>query len=622
MRKISLILLLIGLGCSFSYSQKDEDRVNFFDGIFFMEEEDYRDALSAFMKVYDAGFQNNANINYKIGVCYLNISGEKEKAIPFLEEAVKNIAGNYREGIFNEERAPFDALLFLGNAYRINYQLDSAISAYNRYIDKLEAKNEIEIKYTLQQIEACQRAKLSIENPAKIRIENLGTPLNTGLDNLNAVLSGNGEFMAYVSEQKFYDAVYFVEKQGSRWANPVNVTPQIQSDGDQYVTSLSYDGTKMFLSKISNFDADIMVSEYRARTWSRSENIGKPINSKFFESHAFLSPDGNTLYFTSNRSESLGGMDIFFSRKMQNGDWGEPQNLGSTINTSLNEDSPFLTPDGKTLFFSSQGHTTIGGYDIFYSTLGDDGNWSEPVNLPFPLNTTDDDVFFYPLGKEKDVQGYITRYDPEGIGSGDIYRVETLPTEDIALEEEETPILGETEAQAVEEKDISEMDSEPIIPDTTVLTPVLVEEEIKEPEKLRFNIRPVFFDFDSYALNDIAKGRLNDLTEAMNEYPQLKIEVHGHTDSKGPDAYNQILSERRASEVIKYLVSKGIDRERLTLRAFSENKPAAMNTTPDGRDSVKGRMLNRRVEFRITTRPFEWIELEEVEVPDELKVNN
>lgn len=619
MRKISLILLFVGISCSFSYSQKDEDRVNFFDGIFFMEEEDYRDALSAFMKVYDAGYQENANINYKIGVCYLNISGEKDKAIPFLEKAAKNVALNYREGVFNEERAPMDALLFLGNAYRIDYQLDSAITTYNSYIDRLEDKDEMEIKYAMQQIEACNRAKVSIENPASIRFQNLGTPHNTGMDNLNAVISGNGQYMAYVSEQKFYDAVYFVEKQGNRWGNPVNVTPQIQSDGDQYVSSLSYDGTKMFLSKISNFDADIMVSEYSARTWSKSDNIGKPVNSKFFESHAFLSPDGNTLYFTSNRNESVGGMDIFFSRKTSDGEWSEPQNMGENINSPLNEDSPFLTQDGKTLFFSSQGHTTIGGYDIFYSTLDEEGNWSEPVNLPYPLNTTDDDVFFFPLEGPNNIHGYITRYDPEGIGSGDIYRVETLPAEDIALEEDKT-IPDKIEAKPEETAVITEAETD--LPDTAVFVPVPVKEEIKEPERLRFNIRPVFFDFDSYALNEIAKGRLNDLTQAMKEYPQLKIEVHGHTDSKGPDAYNQILSERRAAAVINYLVQQGISEERLTLRAFSENKPAAMNTTPEGKDSAKGRMLNRRVEFRITTRPFEWIELEEVEVPEELKVDN
>ncbi len=271
-----------------------------------------------------------------------------------------------------------------------------------------------------------------MKDPVYLKLTNLGRFYNTGLNNFNAVVSGNGEVMAYMTEQKFYNAILVVRKTKSGWSNPVNVTPQVQSDGDQIVTSLSYDGNQMFLAKVSNFDSDILTSYYSSRVWSKSENIGKPVNTKYFESHASLSPDGKTLYFTSNRKESIGQMDIFKSNLDDKGNWGEPVNLGPTINTKMNEESPFIMDDGKTLYFSSQGHSTIGGFDVFYSKLQDDGTWSQPHALPYPLNTTDDDVFYFPL--ETGNAGYMTRYENDSYGSGDLYRVELRPIEEAPVE--------------------------------------------------------------------------------------------------------------------------------------------------------------------------------------------
>ena len=276
--------------------------MNFYDGEFFLSEESYQDALISFNKVYDAGYQDNANLNYRIGVCYLNIEGEKDQAIPYLLKAVTHISENYREGNFNETAAAPDAWLFLGNAYRINNQLDKAIEAYNSFLQNYQKGYEKERTYATQQIQACNRAKKAMENPVKLETENLGNMINSSLDNFRAVQSENDSVMAFMTQQKFYDAIYFMQWLNGRWTNPVNITPQIQSDGDQYVTSLSSDGKTMYLVKISNFDSDILISHFDNRTWSKSVNIGKPINSKFFESHACISPDGKKLYFTSNRS--------------------------------------------------------------------------------------------------------------------------------------------------------------------------------------------------------------------------------------------------------------------------------------------------------------------------------
>ncbi len=640
MKKLTLLLLLVTIYPAIRLdAQKDAERLNFYDGEFFLSDESYQDALLSYKKVYDAGYQDNANVNYRIGMCYLNIEGEKAEAIPYLLKAVTNISESYREGNFKEESAAPDALLFLGNAYRIDNQLDKAIETYGEYLDRFKKGSEKERLYATQEIEACRRAKDAIMNPVNIKTDNLGNTYNTSMNNFNAVVSMNDSVMAYMTERKFYDAVYFSRKVNGKWTNPVNITPQIQSDGDQSVCSLSADGKTMFLVKISNFDSDILVSDYDQQTWSKSRNIGKPVNSKFFESHASLSPDGRKLYFTSNRSGGEGEMDIYVSEMTASGDWGEPVNLGKNINTPLNEESPFLTADGKRLFFSSQGHETIGGYDIFYSTLNEDGSWSKPVPEPYPLNTTDDDVFFFPLDDGE--KGYLTRYQSDGLGSGDIYEIQINPVPETAglnkAEQDvvkDIPQVKETREMENAIPDISEnpanepVTEEPVEekPDTQNI-PVV---EAVSPEKpapaeepvpmAAYHVKPIFFDFDSYALSGNAKQKLEDIKALMQEYPDITLEVRGHTDAIGSETYNQALSEKRARSAIQYLANQGIPSGRMQFKGFSEDQPVALNRTPDGRDSSEGRQLNRRVEFRITGSEKGRIIIETVNVPDNLKI--
>lgn len=625
MKKLSLILTLIfSLSAAIAFSQTDEEeeiQLNYYDGEFFLAEEDYRDALLAFMKVYEEGYQDNANINYRIGICYLNIPGEKEKAIPFLEKAIKNVSEHYREGNFREEHAPPDAYLFMGNAYRIAYQLDESIEAYQSYID-LSDEGTKEVNFAKSEIEACKRAKEAIKNPYDLNKENIGGLYNSAFNNFNTVLAYNGSAIAYMSEQRFYDAIYYMEIVNGRFTNPNNITPQIQSDGDQYVTALSYDGTKMLLTKISSFDADIMISNYEARRWSKSENLGKPINSKFFESHASFSPDGKTLFFASNRKESIGGMDIFYSELNEKGEWSEPKNIGPEINTPLNEDTPFMCRDGKALFFSSQGHETIGGYDIFYSVKDENGNWTQPEPLPYPLNTTDDDLFFYPTCQEGEgISGYMTLIEPDGFGSGDIYRVNIVEPELVA-EEETEEVVDEVADEVIEvveppiETEIEEIEqAEEIVAEAEE---VIAEEPVQDMRM--YKVKPVFFRFDSYDLSSNAKAKLDEIAEVMKSFEQIKLEIQGHTDAMGPVVYNQYLSEKRAESVKNYLVSQGVSASRLTTIGLSENQPTAINTNPDGSDNFQGRKLNRRVEFELDPGILEQVEVEPVEVPENLKI--
>lgn len=602
MKQLALIFIILSaFSVSLVKAQKDSIRDEFLDAEFFLVDEDYKEALQSYMKVFDAGNQENANINYRIGICYINMPGEKEKAIPHLEKAIKNVSASYREGVYKGVHAPIDAWLFLGNAYRINYQLDEAINAYQKYLELNKKGNPYDNLFAQQQISACNRAKQAINNPSTIKKENIGKKFNTTENNFNAVFSGNGNSMAFMTSQRFYNAIYFVRKLSNMWTNPINVTSQIESDGNQYVCSLSWDGTKMYLVRVSSFNGDIMESEFVSGMWTKAKPIDKVINSKYFESHASLSPDGNTLYFTSNRKESLGGMDIFMSVKTPGGKWGTPVNLGHNVNTEFNEENPFICEDGKTLFFSSQGHDGIGGFDIFYTIKQDDDSWSNPVPLPYPVNTTDDDLFYYPVENGK--AGYQTQYLADGLGSGDIYFINLFPDIEVADISDDVTTTGK----------------EVVIIDTEKDEPAETEVEALKEIAVKYSIKPIYFNFDSYTLSEENTETLDVIVAALKDYPNMVIEVRGHTDALGPFNYNQLLSEKRAKAVINYLVSKGAAPDNLHIKGLSMSEPVAINKKPDGTDSKEGRRYNRRVDFRILLNPIDSVNIESPQVPENLK---
>ncbi|GAH88924.1 unnamed protein product, partial [marine sediment metagenome] len=181
------------------------------------------------------------------------------------------------------------------------------------------------------------------------------------------------------------------------WGPPTEITSQLSNQRDISSSSLNYDGTQLFIYKADDFVGNIYVSNYSDGSWNKIMKLNNNINTKYYESHASVSKDGNTLFFTSNRDEGEGGSDIYLSELQSDGTWGPANNLGASINTPFNEDTPFLTNNDSILFFSSEGHYTIGGYDIFKAKKKNN-TWQKPENIGYPINTTDDDLFFQPLG--------------------------------------------------------------------------------------------------------------------------------------------------------------------------------------------------------------------------------
>ncbi len=422
MKRIIVFLLAFILNQLILFAQEiTEPEELFSEGEFFFLAEEYQEALYYFLQLVEL-YPDHPNYNYKVGNTYLQIPGQRHKAIPYLEKAIKQTSLKYNRKDFNEENAPHHSYYYLGRAYRINNELDKALTIYQVFTESDEFEGNYNLTIVENEIKACERAKIIQDVPLNIRETKLSEPINTPKNNYNAVLSGDQNTMVFIAEQTFYDAIVLSKNINGNWTEPEILNPQVGSDGDLYPTCLSWDGTELYMVKRTSGNNDIYVSQLSDPFWTKAVPLNKNINTKSNETHASISPDGQTLYFTSDRRGGSGKLDIYTSSRIENGDWAEATNLGTTINTDQNEDTPFLTADGSRLYFSSEGHFNMGEFDIFYSDLQEDNTWAHPVNIGFPINTTGVDLFYFPIGKGD--QAYYARIEKEGQGISDIYFVE------------------------------------------------------------------------------------------------------------------------------------------------------------------------------------------------------
>ena len=418
-RNIICILLAMHI-VSVQAQTKSELRDNFFSAEVDILYEDYAEALPKYLNLLKT-FPENYNFYFRTGQCYLNTPGEKEKSIPYLETASQHISMKYREGKFRETDAPYDVLYYLANAYRVNNNLDKALETYNQFMKDCDP-DIYDTALVNFQIRECYVARNLMANPVYVVERNLGSPVNERFSESDPVVSSDENTLVFTRALQFYDAVFYTKKVNGVWTPPVNMTPQLGIDQDYFSSSLTGDGNTLLLYKTDNYEGNIYESRFADGKWSNVVKLNDNINTKYWESHATLSSDGKKLYFTSNRKESLGGLDIFVSERDSTGNWGTPVNLGPVINTPYNEESPFLANNDQTLFFSSRGHENMGGYDIFRSDLNENGQWGKPVNLGYPVNTTDDDLFFTPVGDGS--KGYYAKFDPAGLGRMDVVTYE------------------------------------------------------------------------------------------------------------------------------------------------------------------------------------------------------
>lgn len=409
----------------FSDAQEENPEDIFNDAEYFFATGEYQEAVYLFNKLVTLK-PDHPNFNFWLGMSYLNIPGQEVNAIPFFEKAVLKTSLKSKPKEYKEYYAPHHAYFYLGNAYRINNELEKALESYLKFKDIKNFEKKYNLRITDEEIKACERAKIIKDTRLNYTLLNVGEPLNSGSSDYAPVLTPDESIIVFLNSQRFYEAIMYSEKINGKWTQPVNITPQVGSDGDMIPTSLSKDGTELYLTKNTRDKGDIYVSRKNGALWSKAVPLNENINTKANETFASLSSDGNSLYFTSDRKGTLGGLDIFLSKRQSSGEWGPAVNLGPVINTEYDEESPYLTPDGQILYFSSKGHFNMGGFDVFYSAIDNSGIFKEAVNAGSPISTTNDNIRYFPVSDGS--KGYLAMFNQkESFGGQDIYRIEILP---------------------------------------------------------------------------------------------------------------------------------------------------------------------------------------------------
>ncbi len=380
----------------------------------------------------------NANIHYLKGLCYLKPPLlNAKKAIHQLKFAASNLTATYSDSDFREYKAPYFALKFLGDAYHLNYQFDEAIGNYQRLKDEFEQADQ-QVQAELDQlIETSKRAKSMVSAPINMEIRNIGSTINTFNQEYFPFVNADQSMLVFTSKRKgclggineftgtYNEDIFYATKNANgTWSKPKAFKDSINTYAHDASIGLSADGQTLWIYRYHpNDGGDLFKSTLNGKTWTTPQRLSSDINSSFWEGSVSVSADKSKLFFSSDRPGGYGGKDLYFCNRLPNGEWALAQNCGPNVNTDKDENTPYIHPDGVTLFFSSKGHTTMGGYDLFFSELTDE-QWSKPFNIGYPVNTPGDDMHFKPNIDRQ--TAYYSSYKTDGYGKQDIYLI-TFP---------------------------------------------------------------------------------------------------------------------------------------------------------------------------------------------------
>ena len=501
--------------------------------------------------------------------------------------------------------------------------------------------SELSKKIVLKYIEDCEFSVAAIKNPVNFKPVNLGSSVNTKEQEYLPVVTADEGTLIFTRQANRNEDFYKSIKKESKWTNSEylskNINTTIYNEGAQCI---SPDGMYMFFTGCNRPDGlgrcDIYLSKREGKSWSMPFNIGAPVNTPGWESQPSLSADGKTLYFVSTRPGGIGGYDIYKSELKEGGAWSIPQNLGPNINTPYDEQSPFIHPDNKTLYFSSNGWPGLGNKDLFISRKNPvDQNWHKPQNLGYPINTFGEESGLTISSNGK--TAFFASDKKDGFGGLDIYsfdlpvqlrpgqvtyvkgfvfdknsketldakvQIINLATNNSAFNEVSDIETGEFMATMIEGQSFSlNVSKDGYLFYSRNFT--LIKEENSKPyhiqiplEKIEIGgmviLNNIFFDTNKFKLLPESKVELQELINFLTINLQTSIEIGGHTDNIGDEKLNLNLSENRAKTVFNYLVANEITPSRLSFKGYGKSKPVADNATEDGRKN------NRRTEFKIT----------------------
>ncbi|MBE0673292.1 MAG: PD40 domain-containing protein [Bacteroidales bacterium] len=559
------------------------------------------------------------------------------------EEAITN----YRKAIEIDSDYFKPAWYYLGVSEFNCGRYDSALASLKKFLATGDGTDRLKAD-ALKKIRNSEYSLVAIGNPVPFNPVNIGDSVNSRFNDYSPTVTADGNVLMFTRElesggnemfsgRKQEDFYVSYRKSEGIWSMAINAGPPLNTPGNEGAQTIGAGGQYMYFTACDRPDGmgrcDIYYSSFDGKKWSDPVNIGGPINTPFWESQPSIGADGRTIYFVSNRPGGSGGLDIWISRMNDEGGWNDPVNAGETINTSGDDATPFIHFDGKTLYFSSNGRPNLGGYDLYMSRLATNNQWSEPINLGYPINTHNDemglaiesngyrayyaststrsrqkDIFFFDLHEEvrpdkvSYLKGRVFDYDTRRtlrarfeltnlttgkpvassftsedgqflvcLPSGSDYGLNVL-AEGYLFYSQNFPFEGEYS------------EYEPLVKDILLTL-------IRPGEKLiLYNI---LFNINSSELLPNSIAELDKLYQLLIGNPGIKVEIGGHTDDTGSDELNLRLSEERANAVVRYLADRGIDRTRLTFKGYGKSLPGFDNST------AEGRRLNRRTEVKI-----------------------
>ncbi len=635
--RFSMLLVVFLLLAASASAQSNRKLIRSGNKLF--AKENYRSAVEFYEQAL-ANDPDNADALYYAGISYMTF--DKEKAADYLYRA-QQIKPNVDR----------DLEYWLGRADHINYRFDSAIEHYQEAQKNLRRRDEERREELAMLIQHARNAQREVANPKDVFVKNLGGIVNSAYSEHSPVISSDDNYLLYTSRSseatggtpardgEYYEDIFESTRTGEdEWSPTQRVPGQLNGPGHDASIQLFDNDTKLLLYRADN-NGDIMVAERQSDgSWGAPKSIGDNINTKHYESDAYITKDGQRLFFSSSAYSEYGDLDIFVSQRQSDGSWGAPKSIGTTINTPFDDDSPYYSEHNGTLYFASTGHNTMGGYDIFASKYDSVARrWAKPVNMGAPVNTPDDDTY-YRLSPDGSY-AYLSSYRIGGYGEKDIYTINYIrnvrvkgqvfsKVDSLAIPGVELIFNGlQADKRPISYRDVTRPDSATYQVD--VLSgrnfqvqlskdgKLITTEELEVPMTLNdtttitqnfyidyvdttaaraglMAVNPVYFDTDEYNLRPESINELDRIAEYMKANPMVNISIEGHADSRASDAYNMTLGTNRADAAFDYLVSKGISAKRMVTVSYGERRPAVPNT------SAENMQLNRRTEFKVLER--------------------
>jgi outer membrane protein OmpA-like peptidoglycan-associated protein len=581
------------------------------------------------------------------------------KADPEFTEALQLMAQVcYDQGKIHEAIGYFERSLQVApgenpDGYRLLAGLTMQTGDYIRTLKHIETFLEFPPEQVRNRTEgelirrSCHFALEALKHPVPFSPENLGDSVNSTFNEYWPSLSVDEEMLMFTVMEpvrsmatetpRVQEDLYYSYRTEAGWEHRINAGPPLNSRDNEGAQTMTADGKILYFTACNRRDGkgkcDIYRTERRGERWSEPVNIGSPVNSRYSEKHPAISADGRKLYFASDRPGGYGSFDIWVST--WTGDrWGQPVNLGDSINTAWMEQSPFIHPDQLTLYFSSNGWPGMGQGDLFMSRINPSGEWSSPRNLGYPVNTYSDDIglsvsaggnraFFASDRDSARGTDLFTFELPEAVRpvpvsymKGRVYdsgsrqgvparlQLIDIETEEVVMElgsEKGSggfllslPTNREYVLNVTAEGYLFYSEHFTFPGNFSELDPYRRDIPLERiDEGSRVVLRNIFFDIDSHTLKPTSRTELNKVADYLLAHPSLEVEIGGHTDSTGSSAYNQDLSERRASAVVEYLAGRGVIPGKLKAKGYGDTKPVGDNTTE------AGRAKNRRTELKI-----------------------